>query len=66
MVARRLTHGNNRTLWCGYPGIMPNDNWTSEQPLWLVENQKLFDCLIGYLPIPSHRWRTTADNSVIC
>ena len=30
-------------------GIMPNDNWTSEQPLWLVENQKLFDCL-DWLP----------------
>ncbi len=30
-------------------GITTNDNWSSEQPLWLVENQKLFDRL-DWLP----------------
>ena len=25
--------------------IEPSDSWHSEQPLWLVENQALFDCL---------------------
>ena len=29
--------------------ITTNDDWTSEQPLWLVENQKLFDRL-DWLP----------------
>lgn len=30
-------------------GITTNDDWASEQPLWLVENQKLFDSL-DWLP----------------
>jgi hypothetical protein len=29
--------------------LTPNDEWTSRQPLWLVENQKLFDRL-DWLP----------------
>ena len=47
-----LTHATN-AAGAGVLAISEEDHWRSDQPLWLVENQALFDRL-DWLPFGSH------------